>query len=57
MVSRMLWKRRASEMPGDVTARQKPASTPSLLPWACVYGGLLSLLGWGLLLRMLLIPW
>ena len=55
MVSRMLWKRRAPAMPVDVTAHQNPARTPSLLSWAFVYGSLLSLLGWGLLLRMLLL--
>jgi hypothetical protein len=55
MLSRMLWKRRAPEMPVDVAARQNPASNPSSLYWAFVYGGLLSLLGWGLLLRMLLL--
>jgi hypothetical protein len=55
MLSRMLWKRRAPEMPVDVTARQNPAYNPSSLYWAFMYGGLLSLLGWGLLLRMLLL--
>jgi hypothetical protein len=57
MVSRMLWKCRAPAMPVDVTARQNPARTPSSLYWywAFVYGGLFSLLGWGLLLRMLLL--
>jgi hypothetical protein len=55
MVSRMLWKRRAPEMPVDVTARQNPARTPSSLSWAFVDGGVCSLLGWGLLLRMLLL--
>lgn len=55
MLSRMLWKHRTPEMPVDVTARQNPASNPSLLSWAFVYAGLLILLGWGLLLRMLLL--
>jgi hypothetical protein len=39
---------------GKEPARQSPAPFPEALVWGMVYGGLLSLLGWGLLLRMLL---
>jgi hypothetical protein len=33
---------------------QSPTPFPEALIWGTVYGGLLSLLAWGLLLRMLL---
>ena len=31
------------------------APVPAVLPWRVVYGGLLVLLGWGLLLRLCLL--
>ena len=41
--------------PSTVHARTLPVAAVSSFVWTFVYGSLLSLLGWGLLLRMLLL--
>jgi hypothetical protein len=39
----------------EAPAGQSPAPVSEALLWGMLYGSLLSLLGWGLLLRMLLL--
>jgi hypothetical protein len=56
MVSRLSQKPPAPGSPRVVRACLLPLTAGSSLGWTFVYGGLLSLLGWGLLLRMLLLP-
>jgi hypothetical protein len=40
---------------GEVHPAQHPQPSLEMLAWGLLYGGLLSLLGWGLLLRWLLL--
>jgi len=56
MVLHLLRKRPAPVPLGAVQAYQLPVAGVSSLGWIFVYSSLLSLLGWGLLLRMLLLP-
>ncbi len=56
MVSRLLRKRPPPSSSGVAKAYPIPLADPSSLWVAFVWGGLLILLGWGLVLRMLLLP-
>jgi hypothetical protein len=53
MGSPLSQKQPAPGSPNGVRACPLPFAAVSSLGWSFVYGGLLSLLGWGLLLRLL----
>jgi hypothetical protein len=56
MVSRLLRKQPTPGSSGVAKAHPIPLAEDSSLWVAFVWGGLLGLLGWGLVLRMLLVP-
>lgn len=56
MVSPLSQKHPALSSHKAVHACPHPLAAVSSLGWPFMYGGLLSLLGWGLLLRLLLLP-
>jgi hypothetical protein len=56
MVSRLLRKQPTPGSAGGAKAHPIPLADDSSLWVAFVWGGLLGLLGWGLVLRMLLVP-
>ncbi len=44
-----------AETRGEAQARQRPLPRLEAMAWGLIYGGLLSLLGWGLFLKILLL--
>jgi len=54
MKASMLPKHRHPGIRGQAPTSRTPPPTLEFLAWGLLYGGLLSLLGWGLFLRLLL---